>query len=95
MLQVTKSAVDKIKEELEDMGVEADKPFIRVYMALGWGGPRVQLALEESANSNDSVTEVDGINFLVDANQSAYFNNTKLDYTKNLFGFGEFHIINL
>ena len=35
MLQVTKSAVDKIKEELEDMGVEADKPFIRVYMALG------------------------------------------------------------
>lgn len=35
MLQVTKSAVDKIKEELEEMDVESDNPFIRVYMSIG------------------------------------------------------------
>lgn len=35
MLQVTKNAVDKIKEELEEMEIESNNPFIRVYMSLG------------------------------------------------------------
>lgn len=35
MLQVTKNAVDKIKEELEEMEIESNHPFIRVYMSLG------------------------------------------------------------
>jgi len=95
MLQVTASAIEQIREQLEELEEESPNPFIRLYMSLGWGGPRLQLALEESANSNDAVTEVDGINFLVDSNQSSYFDNVKLDYTKNLFGLGEFHILNM
>lgn len=36
MLQVTKEAIKKIKEELDEMeDVDTDHPFIRVYMALG------------------------------------------------------------
>ncbi|HLS34710.1 MAG TPA: hypothetical protein VK061_00565 [Bacillota bacterium] len=51
--------------------------------------------MEESSNPNDTVTEVDGVKFLVDKSQSSYFNNVKLDYTKNLFGLGEFQIVNV
>lgn len=53
----------------------------------------MQLALEESSKPNDKVTEVDEVKFLVDPNQSAYFENVKLDFIKNVFGNGEFKII--
>lgn len=91
MLQVTQAAIDKIREELQN--VETENPYIRVYMAAGWGGPRLQLALVESTKQNDKVTEVDGMKFIVDSNQSPYFDNVKLDYTKNFFGLGEFKLL--
>jgi len=53
------------------------------------------LALEESSNPNDTITEVDGIKFIVDSNQSSYFQNAKLDYIKGMFGMGEFKIIHV
>jgi len=93
LLQVTQAAIDKIKEELQGISPDVKNPFIRLYMGFGWGGPRLQLALEESTNPNDTVTEVEGIKFLVDSNQSAYFENVKLDYTKGAFGFGEYKLL--
>jgi len=51
------------------------------------------LALEESSKSNDQVTEVDGIKFLINSSQSSYFENVKLDYTKGMFGMGEFKLV--
>ncbi|GEN31685.1 Fe-S cluster assembly iron-binding protein IscA [Cerasibacillus quisquiliarum] len=52
------------------------------------------MALVESVNPNDSVTEIDGIKFVVDKGQAAYFENTKLDFVKSMFGFGEFRLVN-
>ncbi|HLR71857.1 MAG TPA: hypothetical protein VK085_10570 [Pseudogracilibacillus sp.] len=51
------------------------------------------MALVESTKQNDKVTEVDGMKFIVDSNQSPYFDNVKLDYTKNFFGLGEFKLL--
>jgi len=51
------------------------------------------LALEESTNPNDEVTEVEGIKFLVDKSQSAYFEDVKLDYAQGAFGFGEYKLL--
>ncbi len=56
-------------------------------------GPRLQLALVESTNPNDSVTEVDGIKFAVDKGQATYFENSKLDFVKSVFGFGEYKLV--
>jgi Fe-S cluster assembly iron-binding protein IscA len=37
--------------------------------------------------------EVEGIKFLYDENQAPYFSKAKVDYTKNLFGTGEFKVL--
>lgn len=95
MFDISKAAVNKVKEELREMDVDTENPLIRVYVAIGWGGPRIELALEESTNPRDTVVEVDGVTFLVDENQMAYFRNKQLDYTKNLFGLGEFYLTRL
>lgn len=93
LLQVTQAAIKRVKEELEGMSTEIKEPLIRLHMGLGWGGPRLQLALEESTNPNDEVTEVEGIKFLVDKSQSAYFEDVKLDYAQGAFGFGEYKLL--
>lgn len=95
MIQVTHVALEQIREELQNIAPDLKEPFIRLYMGMGWGGPRLQLALEESSNPNDTITEVDGIKFIVDSNQSSYFQNAKLDYIKGMFGMGEFKIIHV
>lgn len=95
MIKVTHTAVERIKEELQEIATDVETPYIRLHMGLGWGGPRLQLALEESSNPSDTVTEVEGIKFLVDSNQSSYFENVKLDFTKNMFGFGEYKLLNV
>ncbi|WP_191126322.1 hypothetical protein [Cerasibacillus terrae] len=51
------------------------------------------MALVESTNPNDSVTEVDGIKFAVDKGQATYFENSKLDFVKSVFGFGEYKLV--
>lgn len=53
------------------------------------------MALEESTNPNDKITEADGIKFIYDSNQSSYFDNVKLDYTKNFFGMGGYKLVNV
>lgn len=95
MLQVTEAAIKKIKDEIQEISPDAKDPYIRLHMGIGWGGPRLQLALEESATVRDKVTEIEGINFMFDVSQSSYFNNVKLDYTKNLFGMGQFQLLNV
>ena len=97
MLQVTEKAVEQVKKELEGMpsDVEVETPMIRLFMSVGWGGPSLQLALEESTNSEeDTITEVDGVKFVVHSSQSYYFDSVKLDYQKGMFG-GEYKLSNV
>ena len=95
MLKVTHAAIAKITEEVQDVINEGKKPFIRLGMVIGWGGPQLRLTLEESALQTDEVTEQDGIQFLVNDRDQVYFNDVKLDYVKSLFGGGEFKILHV
>ncbi|MBM7573265.1 hypothetical protein [Aquibacillus albus] len=51
------------------------------------------MALEESASENDSITEENGIKFLISEKDSVYFNNAKIDYINTLFGGGQFQVL--
>lgn len=93
LIKVTHAALKQIREELQDIAPDVKDPFIRLYMGMGWGGPRLQLALEESSHPNDQVTEIEGIKFIIASNQTPYFQDTKLDYIKGVFGMGEFKIL--
>ncbi|HJV16762.1 MAG TPA: hypothetical protein VJ546_05145 [Bacillales bacterium] len=53
------------------------------------------MALEESASENDNVIEQDGIQFLVRDRDQVYFTNAKIDYTKSLFGGGQFTVLHV
>jgi Fe-S cluster assembly iron-binding protein IscA len=53
----------------------------------------LRLALEESALESDEITEESGIQFLVNERDKVYFNNAKIDYTKSLFGGGQFVVL--
>ncbi len=92
MLKVTDKAVENVKKEIDGMSADIKEPFIRLYMSVGWGGPSLQLALEESTNKDDTVTEADGITFVVHSSQSYYFDDMTLDYKKGMFG-GEYTLL--
>ena len=93
MLKVTDNTVAQIKKELEGMPSDVKAPFIRLYMSVGWGGPSLQLALEESTNDDDTVTESGGVKFVVHSSQSYYFDDVTLDYKQGMFG-GEYTLLN-
>lgn len=95
MIQVTHAAIDKIEKEIERNAAHDQSLYVRLFMAVGWGGPRLQLALEESATPNDQVTKIEDITFIIDKNQLPYFQNVKLDFTKNFLGFGEFILLKI
>lgn len=88
MLQVSQEAIEVIKEELSDV----EEPYVRVAMTPGWGGARLDLALEESAKPDDEVVEVDGLKILIHSHQTSFFENAKLDFVENSFGHKEFKI---
>ena len=62
---------------------------------LAEGGLELELTLDESAGKNDEVIEVEGVKFLINKNAASYFQNTKLDYVRNLLGHGEFKLLTM
>ena len=51
------------------------------------------MALVESVNEDDEQATKEGINFIVSQRQNSYFQNTKLDFTKGIFGKGSFKLL--
>ena len=82
MLKITQTALSTITKEMLNDTNEETKPKIRLSMGIGWGGPQLRLAQVESALMNDEITEENGIQFLVNEKDKAYFNNVKIDYVK-------------
>jgi Fe-S cluster assembly iron-binding protein IscA len=93
MLKITDAAIKQITKEVQDIINEGKKPFIRLAMGIGWGGPQLRLALEESALDSDEIIEQGEIQFLVDERSKVYFNSAKIDFTKSLFGGGQFIVL--
>ena len=62
MLEITKSATDKIAEYLKDREVTPIRIFLN---AGGCGGPSLAMALDESKDT-DQVFDIDGFQFIVD-----------------------------
>ena len=81
MLEVTKSATDKIAEYFKDREVEPIRIFLN---AGGWGGPSLALALDEPKKT-DTVFNIDGFQFIVDEDFLGEAAPIKVDFAH--FGF--------
>jgi len=89
MITITPAAIEEINRALAKYDNEK---YVRLNMGVGWGGPRLELTLEESAATEDSLYELEGIKFLIHDKKKPYFDQTKLDYVKGWFG-GEFKLL--
>lgn len=81
MITISKLAAEKFKE----MALKAKNPevtMLRVsFGGYGWGGPRLQLTLDELKNENDVVIESEGVTIVHDADLGVYLDNTIIDYS--------------
>ena len=81
MFEVTKLATDKLNEYFE--GKER-KP-IRIFLnSGGWGGPRLNLALDETKDT-DSIFDINGFQFIIDEDLLGKAAPIKVDFA--YFGF--------
>jgi Fe-S cluster assembly iron-binding protein IscA len=81
MLEVTKSATDKIAEYFQDREVKPIRIFVN---AGGCGGPGLAMALDELKDT-DTVFDIDGLKFIVDKEFMKEAEPIKVDFSN--FGF--------
>ena len=83
MLEVTKSATDKIAEYFKDREVAP----IRIFLSAGGCGlPSLALDLDEP-NDTDNVFNIDGFQFIVDREFMKEAELIKVDFTRSGFQF--------
>lgn len=83
VLNITDLAKDKINEVLKE---NPGKHLRIVIQGMGWGGPRLGLALDEP---NDKETiQVNGIDVLVSDSVKRYVDRNTIDYNDSAWGRG-------
>ena len=80
MLEITKSATDKIAELLRDREVSPIRIFLN---SGGCGGPSLAMVLDEP-NDTDDVFDIDGFKYIVDKEFMKEAESIKVDFS----GFG-------
>ncbi|MGD8174715.1 iron-sulfur cluster insertion protein ErpA [Marinimicrobium sp. ARAG 43.8] len=85
MLEVTPSAVAKVRSLVEEEGNPDLK--LRVYITGGGcSGFQYGFAFDEVATDDDAVVEQEGVSILVDAMSYPYLMGAKVDYREDLQG---------
>lgn len=85
MIKVTEMAAEKIKQNISKQK-NPEKVMLRVsFGGYGWGGPRLQLTLDELKNQDDVVIESQGITVIYNSDIEEYVHDSIIDYSKNWF----------
>ena len=85
MITVSKDAADKF-EEIRLKTKNPGKTMLRVlFEGAGWGGPQLQLTLDELKNEDDVVVESLGIKVVYEADIQSYLSTATIDYSNRWF----------
>lgn len=79
---------EALVKNLEEKNKSAVRLMVRGF---GWGGPILGVALDEP-NAEDEIITVNGVKFAIEPDSSYLFDNSKIVYTKGIFGKG-FNVI--
>lgn len=71
-----------LKKQLKEKGKSSVRLLIKGF---GWGGPILGVVLDEQ-QEDDILESVNGVNFIVDEESSFVFEDSKIIYTKSVFG---------
>lgn len=85
MVKVSEIAAEKLKEAIAKQK-NPENIMLRIgFGGFGWGGPRLELTLDELKNHSDIVVESQGITVVYDSGIEQYVRNSIVDYVNSWF----------
>ncbi len=84
-MEVTTLAVEKLKEVMQDQG-ELEGSLRVIAMPAETGGLQYMLTMEKETQTDDTVLNVDGVNFLMDSDSAPFLEDATIDYVENFGG---------
>lgn len=85
MITMTKEAAEKFRELITN-SKKSENTMVRVsFGGFGWGGPSLQLTLDELKNDNDTVVESEGITIVYESDLEVYIQDSVIDYSTSWF----------
>lgn len=90
VINVTENAVNKYREILAGEQNAANKAIRITFGGFGWGGPSLQLTLDELNGKEDIVVESQGVKIAYDESIKRFVSNSVIDYSSNFFYRGFF-----
>lgn len=85
MVKVSEVAAQKLKETIAKQKNPENTMLRIAFGGFGWGGPRLQLTLDELKNPNDVAVESQGITVVYDSAIEQYVSNSVVDYSNSWF----------
>ena len=87
MISITHEAVDQLRDFLSEQGTPDHG--LRVFVAPGGcSGLQYGMSVEEMAEEDDHVIEINGVKLLVDQFSASYLEGAVVDYQNSLMGGG-------
>ena len=93
MFTITDRAYTALKNVIDKERNNDETLYIRLSMGIGWGGPKIQLSLEERPITDDRTYTFDELQLLIHEQDFVYFDHTKLDYVTDLLGSNRFQLL--
>ena len=84
-MEVTTLAIEKLKEVMVEQG-EQDGSLRVIAMPAETGGVQYMLAMEKESQPDDTVFNLEGLNFLMDSDSAPFLEEATIDYVENLGG---------
>ena len=88
MIKITDIAAKKMNELIDEKRIPQSAMLRISFGGFGWGGPTLQVTLDESKNRNDVLIETQGIKIVYEADLKNYVRDSIIDYSKNWFNKG-------
>jgi len=85
MVSITEVAAEKLKKSISEQK-NPESTMLRIaFGGYGWGGPQLQLTLDELKDDEDSIVESQGIKIVYSSGLESYVTNAVIDYSNSWY----------
>ena len=88
MIKITDTAAIKLKELISKKGSPSSTMLRISFGGFGWGGPKLQMTLDESKKRSDKIIESQGVKIVYEADLEDYVKDSVVDYSNSWFDKG-------